>query len=103
MGRHTWIAGVVLCAGLSNWQTASAQPFMHVMLRDQAEVPEETLERAQRVATRVFELSGITLVWVDVARCHARCLTVRIVTRPVSAKSRDPHMLGVAPSMPDAR
>ena len=30
-------------------------------------------------------------------------LTIRIVTQPVSAKSRDPHMLGVAPSTKEAR
>ena len=70
---------------------------------DQAEVPPDTRQRAQDVATRVFHLSGIALVWVDAETCQARCLTVRIVTQPVSAKSRDPHMLGVAPSTPEAR
>ena len=53
---------------------------------------------------RVFHLSGLALVWVDGGTCPARCLTVRIVTEPVTAQSRrDPHILGVAPSMPEAR
>ena len=103
MGRFTWIAGLVLCAGLTDPQTASGQPLIHVLLMDKAEVPPDTRQSAQDVATRVFHLSGIDLVWVDAGTCQARCLTVRIVTQPVSAKSRDPHMLGVAPSMPEAR
>ena len=103
MGRHTWVAGLVLCAGLTDRQTASGQPLIHVLVMDQAEVPPDTRQRAQDVATRVFHLSGLALVWVDAGTCQARCLTVRIVTQPVSAKSRDPHMLGVAPSMPEAR
>ena len=40
MGRHTWIAGLVLCAGLTDRQTASGQtPLVHVLVMDQAEVP----------------------------------------------------------------
>ena len=103
MGRLTWIAGLVLCVGLTDRQTASGQPVIHVMVMDRAEVPPDTLQRAQDVATRVFHLSGIALVWVDAGTCQARCLTVRIVTQPVSAKSRNPHMLGVAPSTQEAR
>lgn len=103
MGRLTWIAGLVLCAGLTDRQTASGQPLIHVLLMDQAQVPLDIQQRAQDVTARVFHLSGIALVWVDAGTCQAPCLTIRIVTRPVSAKSRDPHMLGVAPSMPEAR
>jgi hypothetical protein len=107
MGRHTWITGLVLCAGLTGRQTAAAQtpgqPVVHVLIMDRAEVPGDTLGRAQHDATRVFQLSGITLVWVDAETCQVPCLTVRIVMQPVSAKSRDPHMLGVAPSTEEAR
>jgi hypothetical protein len=103
MARHTWVAGLVLCAGLADRQIASGQPLIHVLLMDQAEVPPVTRQRAQDVATRVFHLAGLALIWVDAGTCQARCLTVRIVTQPVSAKSRNPHMLGVAPSMPEAR
>src|SRR5829696_1844633 len=98
MGRHIWIVGLVLCAGLTDRQTASGQPLIRVLIVDAAEVPPDTRQRAQDVATRVFHLSGIDLLWVDASTCRARCLTVRIVTQPISAKSRDPHMLGVAPS-----
>ena len=81
----------------------SGQPLIRVMLVDHAEVPHDTLQRAQNVATHVFHLSGLALIWVA-GTCPARCLTVRIVTEPVTAQSRrDPHILGVAPSMPDAR
>ena len=104
MDRHTWIAGLVLCVGLTNRQSASGQPLIHVLLVDQAEVPPDTRQLAQDVAVRVFHLSGLALVWVDAGTCPARCFTVRIVTAPVTAQSRrDPHILGVAPSMPDAR
>ena len=107
MGRGTWVAGLVLCAGLTGWHTAAAQtpgqPIVHVLIMNRAEVPADTLNRAQDDATRVFRLSGIALVWVGAEACQAGCLTVRIVTQPVSAKSRDPHMLGVAPSTPEAR
>ena len=103
MGRFTWIAGLVLCVGLADRQTASGQPLIQVLVMDQAEVPPVTRQRAQDVATRVFHLAGIALVWVDATTCQARCLRVRIVTQPVSAKSRDPHMLGVALRMPEAR
>jgi len=107
MGRGTWIAGLVLCAGLTGWHTVEAQtsgqPTVHVLIMNRAEVPADTLDRAQDDATRAFHLSGIDLVWVDAKACLAGCLTVRIVTQPVSAKSRNPHMLGVAPSTPEAR
>ena len=103
MGRLTWIAGLVLCAGLTDRQTASGQPLIHVLVMDQADVPPDSRQRAQDVATGVFHLSGIALVWVDAGTCQARCLTVRIVTQSVGGKSRNPHMLGVAPSTPEAR
>ena len=103
MGRRAWIAGLALCAGLIDRQTASGQPVIHVLIVDQAEVPPATRQHAQDVAARVFHLSGIVVVWVEGGTCPARCLTVRIVTEPVSAKSRDPRMLGVAPSTPEAR
>ena len=50
-----------------------------------------------------FTSQVIALVWVDAETCQARCLTVRIVTQPVSAKSRNPHMLGVALRTQEAR
>ena len=103
MGRPTWIAGLVLCAGLTDRQAAAGQPLIHVMLINQAEVPPDTLQRARNVATHVFQLSGITLVWVAARTCQARCLTVHIVTQPISAKSRDPQMLGVAPNAPEVQ
>jgi hypothetical protein len=70
---------------------------------DAAGVPADILERAQTAATRVFDLSGITLDWVDATKCQDSCLTIRIVMQAVSAKSRDPHMLGVTPSTEEAR
>ena len=107
MGRRIWVAGLVLCAGFAAERTAVAQtadsPIVYVHIMDGADVPVDTLERAQIDATHVFQLSGITLVWVDANRCQVSCLTVRIVTQAVSAKSRNPHMLGVAPSTEEAR
>jgi hypothetical protein len=103
MGRFTWVAGLVLCIGLTDPQTASGQPVLHVMVMDRADVPHDTLQRSQDVATRVFHLSGIALIWADAETCQAPCLTVRIVTQPVSAKSRNPHMLGVAPGTKQVR
>jgi hypothetical protein len=107
MGRNTWITGLVMCAGLNGLHTAAAQtpiqPVVQVHIIDGAEVPEDTLERAQSEATYVFRLSGITLVWVDAKGCQNSCLTVRIVVQAISAKSRNPHMLGVAPSTEEAR
>ena len=107
MGRRTWIAGLVLCAGLTAELSAVAQtpdpPIVYVLIMDRAGVPAETLRRAQDDTARVFQLSGITLVWVDAEGCRTSCLTVRIITHPISAKSRDPHMLGVAPSTKEAR
>ena len=94
MGRHTWIAGFVLCAGLIDRQTASGQPLIHVLVMDQAEVPPVTRQRAQDVATRVFHLAGLALVWVDAETCQARCLTVRIVTQPVTATEPRPAHAG---------
>ena len=107
MGRNTWFAGLALCAGLTAGHTAAAQtpgsPIVYVLTMNRAGVPTDTLGRAQDEATRVFQLSGITLVWVDAKTGQVPCLTVRIVTRPVSAKTRNPHMLGVAPSTEEAR
>jgi len=107
MGRRTWIAGLVLCAGLAADGTALAQtpdsPIVYVHIMDRAGVPAETLGRAQDDAARVFQLSGITLVWVDVKACQASCLIVRIVVQPVNAKSRNPNMLGLALSTKEAR
>ena len=97
MCRHTWIAELVLCTGLTDRSANRLRPAAS------AEVPPDTRQRAQDVATRVFHLSGLALIWVDAGTCQAHCLTVRIVTQPVSAKSRNPHMLGVAPSTPEAR
>jgi hypothetical protein len=70
---------------------------------DLAEVPEKTLVRAQAEATRVFHLSGITLVWVDAETCRNSCLTVRLVTQAMSPKSQNPRVLGIAPSSEEAR
>ena len=107
MGRRTRIAAFALCAGLTAGHSAAGQtpsaPTVYALIMDAAGVPADTLARAQDDATRVFQLSGITLVWVDAKTCTALCLTIRIVARPVSAKSRDPHMLGVAASTPEAR
>ncbi|MCM3880680.1 MAG: hypothetical protein ND807_11285 [Vicinamibacterales bacterium] len=72
-------------------------------LLDQAELPPDTRQRAQDVATRVFHRSGITLVWVDAGTYQAGCLTVHIVTQSLSAKSRNPQVLGVASGAKEAR
>jgi len=108
MGRGAWIAALVVCAGLTGRQTATAgqtpsQSIVHVRLIDMARVPAESLNRARDDAARVFRLSGIALVWVNAETCQAGCLTVRIVTRPVSAKSRNQHILGVAPRTKEVR
>jgi len=107
MGRTCWIAGLALCLGVTAGQTAAAEPtdrpIGEVLMMDGAGVPADTLERAQNDATRVFELSGITLVWIEAATCQARCLTVRIVLEPVGTKSRDPRVLGVATGTKEAR
>ena len=77
MGGKCWIAGLALCSGVTTGQTAAAQPpdrpVVRVLMVDGAAVPADTLERAQNDATRVFQLSGITLVW----------LTPRRVSSPV--------------------
>jgi hypothetical protein len=107
MGRNTWIAGLVMCAGLAGLDIAAAQtssrPVVHVQIIDRAQVPEDTLERARTEAARVFELSGVTLAWVDATGCQNSCLTVRIVTQAVSAKSSNPRVLGVAPGTKETR
>ena len=107
MGRNTWITGLVMCTGLTGSHTAAAQaptqPVVHVQIMDLAEVPENTLVRAQAEATRVFQLSGITLVWVDADTCRNSCLTVRLVTQAMSPKSQNPRVLGIAPSSEEAR
>jgi hypothetical protein len=108
MGRRTWIAGLVLFAGLTGQQTATAgqtpgQSIVHVRIIDLAGVPAESLNRARDEAAGVFRLSRIALVWVNAETCQAGCLTVRIVTRPVSAKSRNQHVLGVAPRPKEVR
>ncbi len=99
-----WIGAVRRIDGMAHCRGRDTGPAHDpVRVMDGAEVPADTLNRAQADATRVFHLSGIALVWVDAETCQAGCLTVRIVTQPVSAKSRDPHMLGVAPSTSEAR
>ena len=106
MGRNTWISGLVMCAGLTGLQTAMAQTstqVVHVHIMDRAGVPTETLQHAQTETGRVFQLSGITLVWVDAKRCQNSCLTVRIVTEAISEKSRNPQVFGVAPSSKEER
>jgi hypothetical protein len=107
MGRRTWVGGLALWAGLTGGHVAVAQtpigPVVEVLIMDMAGVPAGTLERAQDHTTRVFHLSRITLVWVDAETCRARCLRVRIVMQPVSAKSRDPRVLGVAPGTKEVR
>ena len=46
MGRLTWIAGLVLCVGLTDRQTASGQPLIHVLVMDQAEVGAQAMVAA---------------------------------------------------------
>jgi hypothetical protein len=107
MSRNAWITGLLMCATLTGSRTAAAQTptesIVHVQIMNAAGVPADTLERAQTAATRVFQLSGITLVWVDVKACQASCLIVRIVTQPVNTKSRNRNMLGLALSTKEAR
>ena len=78
MGRHTWIAALVVCAGLTGRHTATAgqtpsESIVHVRIIGLVGVPAESLSRARDEAARVFRLSGIALVWANAETCQAGC------------------------------
>ena len=102
MGRLTWIAGLVLCAGLTDRQTASGS----LLSTSQWMAPRcpMTLFNGRRMSPRAsFTSQASPWSGLTPETCQAPCLTVRIVTQPVSAKSRNPHMLGVAPGTKEVR
>jgi hypothetical protein len=108
MGRITWIGGLALCAGLLAEQSAEAQipgrSTLRVVLTDMVEMPADALERAKEEAVRLFERSRIDLVWIDAETCHARCLFVRVIAKPIGTKGlRNPFVVGVAPGTPEIR
>lgn len=107
MGRHTWVAGLVLCAGLTGWEPAAAQTparfTVQVLLLDDAGVPVDALEQAKHAATRVFALSNIDLQWIGHGPYQPCSLTVRIVAKPTGARSRSRFVVGLAPETREAR
>ena len=107
MGRHTWVAGLVLCAGLTGREPAAAQTperfTVQVLLQDEAGVPADVLEQAKHEAARVFGLSNIDLEWLEPGPYQPRSLTLRIVAAPIGTESRHRFVLGFAPGTLKAR
>jgi hypothetical protein len=108
MGRKTWIGGLALCAGLLAGPSAEGQvtdrSTVRVVLTDMVELPADALKRAKAEAAGLFERSQIDLVWIDAEMCHARCLFVRIIAKPIGTKGvRNPFVVGVAPGTPEVR
>ncbi len=67
-------------------------------------MPADALERAKDEAARLFERSKIDLVWIDAETCHARCLFVRIIAKPIGTKGLgNPFVVGVAPGTLEVR
>ena len=99
MGRKRWIAGLALCAGLLGSEDATAETpdttTIRLLLENTAGVPNDMLDRAQREVTLLFKRAGIPLEWIDGEACLARCLTIRIISKPIGRKSRDPRVLAV--------
>ena len=107
MGRHTWVAGLVLCAGLTGWKPASAQTpasfAVQVFLQDDAGVPAPVLEQAKQAAVHVFALSSVDLQWIGHGPYQPCSLTMRIAAKPTGAMSRSRFVMGIAPETREAR
>ena len=103
MGRAIWIAGLGLVGALAVSDRCAAEtlePFtLEVLIMDEVGVPADTLQHAQREASRIFEAVGIRLVWVSGRMPQApRYLVIRVVSKPMSQMSRNPGVLGTAAS-----
>ncbi len=69
---QTWIAGLALCSGVTDWEPAAAQPpdrpVVRVLMVDGAAVPAETSERAQNDATACSSSRASPCVWLTPRR-----------------------------------
>jgi hypothetical protein len=107
MSRTRWIFGLVLCAVVTGPQSAAGEnadpSTIHVLLHDDAGVPAETVERARQEVSGVFRRSKISFEWISVDACAGSCFIIRIVSKPIGAKSRNPNVVGIAPGTRELR
>lgn len=107
MSRTKRIHGLVLLTALIGYQSAAGQEVdassLRVLLDDDAGVPAQTLERAREDVIRIFRRSNIPFVWIDGDGCYGSCLIIRIVSKPLGARSRDPKVVGIAPGTRELR
>ena len=100
MGRTSWTAGLGLCAAILNCNSATAETIerltLEVLIVDDVGVSAETLRQARLEAGRIFEQLGIGIVWMDNEMPQGRYLVIKIISKPVSQKSKNPDVLGVA-------
>ncbi len=100
MGQTCRIAGLVMAAVLVGSTRSAAGPLepltLEVLVLDGVGVPADILQQAQDEASRIFELSGIRLVWAGGRTPNARHVILKIASAPPSRKSRQPGVLGLA-------
>lgn len=107
MGRAFWIAGLALFTALVASTRATAETngrlTLTVVIVDAVGVRAETLRRARVEASRIFDALQIGVVWADGGVPPGRYLVIKIVSKPVSQKSKDPNMLGVTAGSQEAQ
>jgi hypothetical protein len=108
MRRTSWTLGLVLCVVVTGPQSAAGEnadpSTLRVLLHDDAGVPAETVERARQEVSGVFRRSKISFEWISADECAGSCFIVRIVSKPIGAKSRrNPKVVGLAPGTRELR
>ena len=98
-GPQTWILGLALWAGRRWRGRAAAQMPPAQCPRAASRRCGSTGGRPRPGAARggaLFARSNITFTWIDPGRA-GRALVIRIVSKPMGEKSRDPRVVGIAP------
>ena len=102
-----WILGLVLWTVVIGPQSAAGQDAsassIRVLLHDSAGVPLETVERARQEVSRLFRRSNIPFEWIGADRFDASSLSIRIISKPIDAKSRNRLVVGLAPGTREVR
>jgi hypothetical protein len=108
MFRTKWILSLVFWAMVAGPYRAAGQEAnptnIRVLLYNDAGVPAEALDRAQREVADLFARSNIAFTWISLGTCEPSCLRIRIVSKPLRGDStRNPKVVGLAPGTREVR
>jgi hypothetical protein len=107
MGRANRIVGLVLCVVTMAVLGVSAEEAEPITLRvrflDDVGVPADVAETARNEVSGIFRRSQISLTWIEFDACQGSCFTIKMVSKLLGDKSRNPKVIGIAPGTREVR